>query len=179
MLINADQLNINVDFVPISLNQHADQQFNMEEKEIRKVICLNCGHVWETKAKRPQCSVCKSTKTEDLGDEEEIRKENEEFENADPVESVDQQVENQHDELEDVDVEKLIEEEAEGFKKLKHSAKKFGVKLGSKALLIFFAFGLLGFFLMFYFPKTQKRETKETREAEEGGYNPFSALGGW
>jgi len=27
------------------------------------VECEQCGHVWQTKAKRPQCSVCRGTRT--------------------------------------------------------------------------------------------------------------------
>jgi cobalamin biosynthesis Mg chelatase CobN len=42
-----------------------------EEKTERKLVkCLNCGNVWETKAKRPQCSICKSTRTEEISEEE-------------------------------------------------------------------------------------------------------------
>ena len=41
-----------------------------EDEEKKLVKCLNCGNVWKTKAKRPQCSVCKSTKVKEISKEE-------------------------------------------------------------------------------------------------------------
>jgi len=41
-----------------------------EKPEPKFVKCLNCGNVWKTKAKRPQCSICKSTRTQEISEEE-------------------------------------------------------------------------------------------------------------
>lgn len=165
-----------------------------EDSEPKRVVCLNCGHVWETTAKRPQCSICKSTRVEDV-------------DSAD----VDQHVESESTseksnvddffELDDSAIDELIKEDKpkkKGRKKKEHKEKDrtenrekkgFSIRGGLKAVgskvgsgVILIGVGVL--FLLFILRGIAARKSRKVIkdmgmdiQEEKQGFDPYSALG--
>ncbi|WP_202320194.1 hypothetical protein [Archaeoglobus neptunius] len=159
--------------------------------EKKKVVCLNCGHVWETTAKRPQCSICKSTRVEDVDSAD-----------VDVDVDVDQHAESKDVEdffeLDDSAIDELVSdkpkkkgrkkkqkaenkadnEEKKGFS-IRGGLKSIGGKVGSGVILI--GVGIL--FMFFILRGIAARKSKKIIEdmgvdvQEEQGFDPYSALG--
>jgi len=148
----------------------------MGDEESKQVVCVNCGHVWKTSAKRPQCSICKSTRVEpvDEGSTESAENQHEESKDVDDF-----------FELDDVDVDELLNED-EGDKqeskqesKGKKALRKIGFKIHNGILLIGFAVFFVLVLLKGLMGRRGRNQAVEIVEDEEipAGANPYSALG--
>lgn len=158
----------------------------MEEDEKKLVKCVNCGNVWETKAKRPQCSICKSTRVEYVDSTVD--------QHVDSDVDLDvESTENQHAEtksndeffeLDDVDVDELLNEEKEsnqesrgkGKSKGKNALKKIGLKIHNGLLYIGLVLLVILVALKVILDKRVKKQAIEIIEDEEVN-DPYSALG--
>jgi|GEM_PF-5982555 hypothetical protein len=94
----------------------------MEEVDKKNVVCLNCGHTWETNAKRPQCSICKSVRVEEVDKVDKVDSANVEA-NVD-VESTDSASVDDFFELDDSAINKLIEDKPKKKSKRKKNKEK-------------------------------------------------------
>jgi hypothetical protein len=142
-----------------------------------KVVCVNCGHVWNTSAKRPQCSICKSTRVEPVDEGSTESAENQHADSKDVDDFF---------ELDDVDVDKLLNEEddkeskeSKKENKDKKALRKIGFKIHSGILLIGFAVFFVLVLLKGIIGKRGRRQAVEIVEDEgaNSGVNPYSALG--
>ncbi|MBO8182035.1 MAG: hypothetical protein H0Z28_04480 [Archaeoglobus sp.] len=164
------------------------------DSEPKKVVCLNCGHVWETTAKRPQCSICKSTRVEEV-DSADVDVDVDQQESTSEKSNVDDFFE-----LDDSAIDELIKEDKpkkkKGRKKKEQKAedkengekkgfsirgglKAVGSKVGSGVILI--GVGLI--FLFFILRGIAARKSRKIVQdmgmdiQEEQGFDPYSALG--
>lgn len=149
----------------------------MGEEEV-KVVCLNCGHVWNSSAKRPQCSICKSTRVEPVEEDvdEGVEESTESSENQ--SKSVDEFFE-----LDDADVDALIDEDKGKAKpknescKLQKIGSAFKSKIGAGALVV----GVVTFFALLMLRSIARRRSKkvvnDVLQVEEESFDPYMALG--
>ena len=155
----------------------------MSEEEKKLVKCVNCGNVWETKAKRPQCSICKSTRV-DFVDSALINVDSNVDQNVDSNVESTESVDNLF-ELEDVDVEKLLnedEEESKQEEKKVSKGKKALKKIASKIHMGILLAGLAILFVLVLLRGIINRKNRHTIEIAEdenvpSGNDPYSALG--
>ncbi|WP_290597897.1 MULTISPECIES: hypothetical protein [unclassified Archaeoglobus] len=166
------------------------------DSEPKRVVCLNCGHVWETTAKRPQCSICKSTRVEEV-DSADVDQHVDESESTESTKDVDDFFE-----LDDSAINELIKEDKpkkkKGRKKKGQKAedkaengekKGFSIRGGLKAVgsklstgVILIGVGIL--FLFFILRGIAARKSRKIVrdmgmdiQEEEQGFDPYSALG--
>jgi len=164
------------------------------DSEPKKVVCLNCGHVWETTAKRPQCSICKSTRVEEVDSADVDVDQHVESESTESTKDVDDFFE-----LDDSAINELIKEDKpkrKGRKKQKAEdkvengeKKGFSIRGGLKAVgsklstgVILIGVGIL--FVIFILRGIAARKSRKVIkdmgmdiQEEEQGFDPYSALG--
>lgn len=126
--------------------------------------CLNCGHEWESRAKRPQCPQCKRYRVETVGNSSKLNDVNDEPEEVgssedEPVE----ETKTEKDLYTDVTGETIIEK-----KPKKKAQKKKGInwKLTNVALVI----GAIaaGCFALWFWLFTRDVQDREDKKVQEG-----------
>lgn len=163
----------------------------------REVECQNCGHRFMTKAKRPQCSKCKSYSLKEVIGEEINESSSDDFDES--SESSTDELMNQHDELmnhqvmndesstekssteiqedltKDIKGESILETKPKKPKKKKEKQekkekkeKKEGKKEGSGLSWLFLIGALFTGYMIYRF--LRKSEKEEIQEREETGY---------
>ncbi len=166
-----------------------------EDSEPKRVVCLNCGHVWETTAKRPQCSICKSTRVEDV-DSADVDVDQQESESTSEKSNVDDFFE-----LDDSAIDELVKEdkpkkkksrkkkqkaedkaengEKKGFS-IRGGLKSVGSKLSTGVILIGMGLIFLFFILRGIAARKSRKVIKDMGmdiQEEKQGFDPYSALG--